>query len=430
MGETVWWWLSTDSQAKVDAIVKKWEDRYKPELDTPRMKSDYGRKSGTCRFERHKMQTTWDIAGIKTFDDLESRIHKGEIVILTKMPDVKEFASFVQPGPKYYVVDSVYGENWLTVMRQRGQIEGWGHTWVYPGIYFGPPIEENFVEGRDFLSVPYKGFVQNTAEIESIVIAFAQIEPDKWFANDLCKTQPFRNEQVEGNAFAHMLLCDFLHDVKDEDLAFVHVNDEAEYYDTGDYNVLLRNFGAGYDVIQRVGGMLAQAGWKTKVSHPGATLPNAELLLNLIPVVEPVEERVLKIQIRNSLNPEYDVDSPQGEEAFRESITGLIAQGKIFCPKPGFYQLVESPQVVDVIKNAIRSTQAKLDEFQQLQKLGPALSQQPISRLWDIWSPQNRKSMLIDARYPFPDVVMNKPWSELQESEKTAIEKAWKTLGL
>ena len=374
MGETVWWWLSTDSQEKVDAIVKKWEEQYKPDLDVSHIKSDYRRIEGktqgelgkpgeTARFERNRMQTTFDIAGIHTFADLDAKIEKGEVVILPKVPDVKEFAEIVQPGPKYYVMDSVYGQDWRTVMQQRGDINKWGHIWVYPAIHFGPPVYENAVEGVDYMYVAYKGFVQNAAEIESIVLAFAQIAPGKWFAHDLSKTQPFRNEEVEGNAFIHMLFCDFLHDIEEEGLAKVHVNDEAAYYDTGDYNVLLRNFGAGYDVIASVGKMLAGAGWDTKVSHPGAPLTDADLLLNLIPAVEPVEERVLKIQIKNS---DRDIDSSQGEQAFRQSITGLIQQGKIFVPKPGYYQRVESPDVLDIIKKAIRYTQTKLDEFRQL----------------------------------------------------------------
>jgi hypothetical protein len=264
MGETVWWWLSTDSQDKVDAIIKKWEERYKPELDLAHVKNDYGRRSGTCRFERGRMQTIFDITGINSLDDLEARIKNGSIVILTKVPDIREFASFVQPGPKYYVIESVFGEDWRTVLRRRGNIDNWGVTWVVPGVYFGPPVREGEVEGVDYLYVPYKGFVQNAAEIESIVIAFAQILPDKWFAVDLSKTQPFSNEQVEGNAFIHMLFCDFLHDIESEGLAKVHVNDEADYYNTGDVNVLLRNFGAGYDVISRIGTALSGAGWKTE----------------------------------------------------------------------------------------------------------------------------------------------------------------------
>jgi hypothetical protein len=96
------------------------------------------------------------------------------------------------------------------------------------------------------------------------------------------------------------------------------------------------------------------------------------LLLNLIPAIDPVEEGVLKTQIRNSSR---DIDTANGERAFREAITGLIQQSKIFVPKTGYYQRVESPEVLDAIKKAIQYTQTKLDEFRQLQKFRPGESE-------------------------------------------------------
>jgi len=263
LGVTVWWDLSTDSQDKIEAITRKWEEKYKPELDLAHIKHEYKRISGTCRFQLNRMQTLFKMSGIKTFDDLMATVNRGEIRIITKMPNVREFIDMVELGPKYYFIEPLYGEDWQTFLRRRGDdIGNCNAVWVYPGVYFGPPVFEQQVEGIDYLFVPYKGFIENPESTESIAFTFAEILPNKLFCTDLCKTQPFTNEQVEPNSFIHMLLCEFLSDIEKQGHAKVHVKDEADYYTTRDIDVLLKNFGAGYEVIDRVGKALGKVGWK------------------------------------------------------------------------------------------------------------------------------------------------------------------------
>jgi hypothetical protein len=262
MGVTVWWQLSTDSQDKIEAITKKWEEKYKPELDLAHIKHEFKRLQADCTFELDHMQTRLEYSGIKTFANLEAKVNNGEIKFLAKMPTIREFIDMVVPGPKCYVIENILGQDWREYLRRREDVGSWNAIWVYPSIYFGMPADISLVEGVDYLRVPFKGFIENPGSTESIVVAFAEIKPDKFYCSDLCKTQPFENEQVENNTFIHMLLCDFLADVEKQGHAKVHVNDEADYYSTRSVDVLLKNFGAGYDVIARVGKMLGEAGWK------------------------------------------------------------------------------------------------------------------------------------------------------------------------
>jgi len=261
MGETVWWTLSTDSQAKVDAITKKWEEKYKPELDLARIPHEFKRIEQKCRFVFQKMRIPLEMERIHTYADLENKVSQGRIKLLTKMPSMQEFINFVYPGPKFFVVEVPFNRDLREFLESRLNIEKFGVTWIYPGVYFSPPQPRD-VEGVDYIHVPCKGFYQNAADVETIAFVFAQILPNKFYCCDLCKTQPGSHEEVQNNSFVHMLLCDFLADVEKEGLAKVHVKDEADYYKTHDLNVLLKNFGAGYAVIERVGKALKEAGWK------------------------------------------------------------------------------------------------------------------------------------------------------------------------
>jgi hypothetical protein len=267
LGVTVWWNIQTDSQDKIEAITRKWEEKYKPELDLAHIKHGYKRIRETCTFALSRMQTPLEFSGVKTYADLEAKISSEEIKILTKMPNVQEFIDMVEPKPKFYVIEPILGQDWREFLRRREDIGKVSAIWVYSSVYFGLPAWERAVEGIDYVRVPSKGFVDTPDTTESIVMCFAEIRPDKFFCHQFCKTQPFTNEQVEPNSFIHMLLCEFLSDIEKEGYAKVHVKDEADYYTTRDVDVLLKNFSAGYEVIERVGKAIEKAGWKREKSE-------------------------------------------------------------------------------------------------------------------------------------------------------------------
>jgi hypothetical protein len=264
LGVTVWWNIQTDSQDKIEAITRKWEEKYKIELDLAHIPHMFKRIKETCTFALNRMQTPLEWAGVETYADLEAKISSGGIKILTKMPTIQEFIDMVEPKPKFYVIEPVLGQDWREFLRRREDIGKVSAIWVYPSVYFGLPVWEKAVEGVDYLRVPCKGFIDTPDYTETIDITFAEIRPDKFFCTSFSKTQPFTNEQVEPNSFIHMLLCEFLGDIEKQGHAKVHVKDEAGYYETRSVDVLLKNFGAGYEVIARIGKALSEAGWKTE----------------------------------------------------------------------------------------------------------------------------------------------------------------------
>lgn len=267
MGVTVWWTLSTDSQDKVEAITRKWEEKYKPELDLAHISHEFKKLRETCTFELDRMQTPLEFNGVKTIADLEAKVSSGEIRVLTKMPNIREFIDMVEPKTKFLVIEPVFAQDWREFLRRREDIGKWNVIYIYPSIYFGLPMWERAVEGIDYVHVPYKGFVDTPESTESIVMMFAEVLANKFYCAQFCKTQPFTNEQVEPNSLVHMLICDFLADVEKQGHAKVHVHDEADYYSTRDVDVLLKNFSAGYEVIERVGKAIEKAGWKRAKSE-------------------------------------------------------------------------------------------------------------------------------------------------------------------
>ena len=125
-------------------------------------------------------------------------------------------------------------------------------------------------------------------------------------------------------------------------------------------------------------------------------LPTTDLLMSLISAMEPVDEPLLKVKIKNS---DYDAYSVDGERAFRAALGELLRSGKVFEPRPGWYQRTEKPELVEAMKKAAAETKAKLEEFEQLKKLGgipPGAAKPPaaarplttaeISKLQDVYS--------------------------------------------
>jgi hypothetical protein len=110
-----------------------------------------------------------------------------------------------------------------------------------------------------------KGFIDTPETTESFSLVFAQFTPRKFYASDFIKTQAFTDDELKPNSFVHMLIIDFFKDLRGQDLLTgLRVNDEGDYYESGKVEVLLQSFGATRELIDRIGRMLAGAGWKVE----------------------------------------------------------------------------------------------------------------------------------------------------------------------
>jgi hypothetical protein len=69
----------TDSQAKVEAIRRKWQERYMPELDLGHIKHRYVSVEGTGTFEINRMEVELKYLGVKTAEDMKRLVGEGKI---------------------------------------------------------------------------------------------------------------------------------------------------------------------------------------------------------------------------------------------------------------------------------------------------------------------------------------------------------------
>jgi hypothetical protein len=245
----------TDSQAKVEAVRRKWVERYMPELDLGRIKHRYVSVQGTGAFEINRMEVELRYLGVKTAEDMERLVGEGKIKILNRIPTVHEYAYLVEPSVNIIVVERPFGEDFISFLkRYRGDISKWRVVYLYPSTLMRIPQWGE--EGKDYIVVPYKGFVDTPETTESFALYFVELSPRKFYATDFIKTQAFTDEEVEPCARVHMLISDFLEDVEREGLAKVHVKDEGNFYKTGDVNKLLESFGATAALIGKLTRML------------------------------------------------------------------------------------------------------------------------------------------------------------------------------
>ena len=188
---------------------------------------------------------------------------------------------------------------------------------------------------------------------------------------------------------------------EDENTAIRHRVEEAAKALIGQVK---ENTVSADDAFARIKQMIDEETAKFKVPTvapqvPAAPLPEApkfvteELLLNLIPSYEPVEEDVLKAQCINS---GYDASSNEGDEAFREVLRKLLISGEVFEPRSGWYQRTEKPEVVELIKKTIAEAEEKRREFEQLQKL-PAPVAAPSVKSFDQLLDEFKGLDLVDA---------------------------------
>jgi hypothetical protein len=222
-----------------------------PELDLGHIKHRYVSVEGTGTFEINRMEVELKYLGVKTAEDMERLVDEGKIKILNRIPTVHEYAYLIEPGVNLIVVERPFGEDFISFLRRyRGNISEWRVIYLYPSTLMRRPPWG--VEGKDYIVVPYKGFVDTPETTESFALYFVELSPKKFYATDFIKTQAFTDEEVEPCTRVHMLISDFLEDVEREGLAKVHVKDEGNFYKTKEINKLLESFGATAALIGRI----------------------------------------------------------------------------------------------------------------------------------------------------------------------------------
>lgn len=259
LGVTIHYTLTAKTQSDVDAIIRKWEERYKPELDLAKIKHRYKRLDETGSFSVNSMEVHLRHLGISTYEELLKLVDEGKLVILDKVPSVHEFARIVEARRLYVALRTPFGRDWRTFLREYPKLPEWRVIWVYPSVH--PFIPRWGREGVEYILAPGKGFVDTPSTTESFAVYFVKL-PERYCADDFIKTQPFTDEEAAPNTFIHMLICDFLRDVEKEGLADVYIRDEGDYCKTGDRELLMKSFGATAALIGRIASTLEKMGWK------------------------------------------------------------------------------------------------------------------------------------------------------------------------
>jgi hypothetical protein len=161
-----------------------------------------------------------------------------ELTVVNKRPSLKLLLKEEAKGKM--VVEVTGGKKefsyWLKVFGEKMTV-----TW-YP-----LPFTRDIISERG--KYEYKGIIIRTETTEDIAFVFVKVDNNLWLAKQSVKTQPFEDYQFSQNAFIHAWLCALLHEVQDQGLGKVVVEDEAEYYETGEIKRMLENFGATLDVI-------------------------------------------------------------------------------------------------------------------------------------------------------------------------------------
>lgn len=148
-------------------------------------------------------------------------------------------------------------------------------------------------EGEDYIITNCQGFIYTPRNTETFHINFADLRKYNkgYYARNFTKTQAFEPEETGPNAAVHMTFCDFLNDVRKEGLANVNTDDEGEYCETGDKDLLIKNFKENYDVIASVGKQLAGLGWEVP-KKPEPPPPTERIGVRVEP--KPKEEKPKK----------------------------------------------------------------------------------------------------------------------------------------
>lgn len=256
MGLTIHYQLLTDSKDKIDKITEKWEKEYAPEFEyygiTHRFKEV---KDEPCYFQIS--ESGWGTLGdmrLDTHEKVQRWMGHHAMKEVPELPHTaKEFVDMM-----YEPVEFVrFGSKPIKEVPEE-RVKDLRYTSIYSGVYFGKPDRPD----PKSIATKCNGFLDTPQNTETFGMDFAEVAPDKFYATNFVKTQPFEMAAFEKSSRAHMLICDFLNDVKDSGLAKVAYNDEGRYCETGDADVLARAFKGNLDVIDSVGGMLAGAGWK------------------------------------------------------------------------------------------------------------------------------------------------------------------------
>jgi len=273
MGITIHYRVLAKDEEAVEAIVRKWEEKYMPELNLAGIPHQYRRIDE--KWYLHFMRDEFELRylGIDSYEELMKRVEEGRLKVLEKTPSLREYLKLIDAKSDIIVFPPYFRRSWRELMRDIPNIGTWRVVHPWEMILSTPPVWEG-VEDVDYISLPCKGFIDTPETTESFCLAFVKLD-ERWYASDFIKTQAFTDEEVEPNSFVHMLICDFLKDVEGQGLLVgARIHDEGDYYTTGNAETLLRSYGATHAVIQKVLRMLA--GKRSSSGSPSPEIEEAE----------------------------------------------------------------------------------------------------------------------------------------------------------
>ncbi|MCD6421815.1 hypothetical protein J7L13_00495 [bacterium] len=257
MGITIHYEVITKEE-NIREIVRLWCEEFKPELPELYNHKVFGfDKPEKAAFSLNYISVRLKDIGVNSVADLKQRF-----IALPEIPSLDELRWQLlvhadELNKRFIagrlVYDLYYGNpNSLLTFLEFSEIRA---CIIYPSVV-GP------IDRPAEYELPTKGFLTTPKTTESFCLAFVPLYNGYWYANDFTKTQPANNEEVEPCARAHMIICDFLEELENRNLAKVAVNDEGEYLPDHNLDRLLKSFGANWALIQAVARALEGAGWE------------------------------------------------------------------------------------------------------------------------------------------------------------------------
>jgi hypothetical protein len=254
MGITIHYTLATSSPDKVRAIAEK-------AVSSAKALAEMGINYEVVELNEpvivDAFRTTLEVRHLS--EDVVGDLKAGKLVIFNRKPTYEEIVKAELEGRMIITPPGFWGfDAWLR--RLKAGIAEVTHWSLFPAVLWKSSTSEIKESG---LKTEGLGAFINPEPTESVGFVFAKVG-DLWYCKDFVKTQPFEEDAFLQCGFVHMWICSLLHEVEEERLATVKVEDEAEYYGTGDVKRMYGNFGANLALINSLVGALSDMGYEVR----------------------------------------------------------------------------------------------------------------------------------------------------------------------
>lgn len=252
MGVSIDYELSVDNEAKIDRIKESWE-KCAEELDLAGIPHKFVPVDGIgCAIKGVIGTLLWG-PSIRTFDDFERSVKRDKFLLVKDEPSIEELMEMVAPGVEVVVTPRTFDVNCPDSFYFYDLDESYCAERAYVDIYpFSCERDDPLVRTREYVNISVKGFYDTPERtgVSTFSLCFTKL-PRFWFARGYVETQAYTEEEVELNAFVHMLIVDFLKTLEMEGLVRkICVSSDGNYYRTGDVVELLQYY---WDFLKLMG---------------------------------------------------------------------------------------------------------------------------------------------------------------------------------